>query len=113
MITKMNLKLYKNNLLDQEYKNINCMYQNSNISFLLNDCKMILNKHIFLRENNEFKFNINLQTKTCTILLKEHNKEFDIPIEQVSFSQKDNIMVLSYKTESDDKSTKMVIELSD
>ena len=60
MVTKMNLKLYKDNLLEQEHKDINCMYQNNNVSFLLNDCKMILNKHIFLRENNDFKFNINL-----------------------------------------------------
>lgn len=113
MVTKMNLKLYKDNLLEQEHKDINCMYQNNNVSFLLNDCKMILNKHIFLRENNDFKFNINLNTKTCTILLKEQGKEFDIPIEQVSFSQQDKNMILAYKTASDDKSTKIVIELSD
>lgn len=110
MLRTINMKLYKDNKLEFEEKNIRCIEQFGNYSFKLKDSKMVLNDRLFLRENNDFKFKINIKDKTSEYLLKEKNLNYDIKVEKIEYQKNQDNITIIYKIETDNQETKIVLE---
>ena len=109
MIKNCNIKLYHNDKLI-ENNIINIIENNNKISFLLNDIKNIIDKNTFIRENNEYRFILNIEDKECSYLLKEKNTLYDIKVNKSSIKQKDNIIEILYNIETNDEDIKLIIE---
>lgn len=105
------LNLYKERRLEMSYKDINALVNNSTYSFIIDGIKTTLNDEEFTRENNEFKFNLDIKNKKATYLLKEQNTLFDIDVEKIDFKKVNNNIILEYKISSDESELK--IELID
>lgn len=103
------LNLYKERRLMYTYKDINALVNNSTYSFIIEGVKTILNSEEFTRENNEFRFNIDIKNKQATYLLKEQNTLFDIDVEKINFKKENNNIILEYKISSDEESFKLEI----
>lgn len=111
MVVNINLKLFKDNRKELEYQNINALKTNNFLSFFIDDVKTTINTNFFIRENNEYKFLLDIKNKKCTYLFKEKNMEFDIFVEKVKFFESSKQLTLFYKIESDESETKIKIEL--
>lgn len=105
------LNLYKERRLEISYKDINALVNNSTYSFVIEGIKTTLNNEEFTRENNEFKFNLDIKNKQATYLLKEQNTLFDIDVEKINLKKENNNIILEYKISSDESELK--IELID
>lgn len=105
------LNLYKERRLEISYKDINALVNNSTYSFVIEGIKTTLNSEEFTRENNEFKFNLDIKNKKATYLLKEQNTLFDIDVEKINLKKENNNIILEYKISSDESELK--IELID
>ena len=110
MLRTIKLKLYKNNHLELEEKNIKCIEQRGNYSFKLKDSKMIINDRMFIRENDEFKFSLSFKEKTCTYLFKERNITYDIKVEKLEFHKNSTNIEIIYKIETDESETRILLE---
>lgn len=104
------LKLYKDNKIENEYKNIKSLYNNSYI-FVIDNIKTIIDETKFIRENNEFKFQLDIKNKQATYLLKEQNMLFDIEVEKISYKNENDIIILEYRISSDESNIKIKIEV--
>lgn len=107
----INFNLYKERRLEKEYTCIKAIVNNDSYLFKLDDVKTTLNSEYFTRENDEFKFTLNIKEKEATYLLKEQNMLFDIDVEKISFKCEKNNIILEYKLSSDEDNFK--IELID
>lgn len=92
-----------------EYKDIPCMYTNNTYTLFLDEVKTIINEDQLIRENNEFKFTLDIKNKTALYLLKEKNMSFDILVEEINIKENKSNIILEYKLESD--SEKTIIEI--
>lgn len=102
--------LYKNNrnIYEQEFNNENqALYE-----FNMLDFKTILDikQETFIRENNEYKFFLDIKNKACLITLKQENLTFDILVEEVNLLVLNNKIVLEYFIETDEERTKIIIK---
>ena len=74
---KMNLKLYKNNNLILDYKNIPCI-KNNNTSFILNKDKYIISNQAFTKITESEKIILDFKNEKCIIkILKSKNKNIN------------------------------------
>lgn len=101
------LNLYKERRLEASYDNINALVNNSTYSFILDGIKTTLNSEEFIRENNEFKFHLNIKEQQATYLFKEKNTLFDIDVERINFKKQKNNIILNYKISSDEEEFKL------
>lgn len=104
------LKLYKDNKLENEYQNIKTLYNKSYI-FVIDNIKTTIDENKFVRENNEFKFYLDIKNKQATYLLKEQNLLFDIKVEKISYKNENDIIILEYRISSDESNIKINIEV--
>lgn len=107
----ISLNLYRERRLEMSYKDVNALVNDSTYSFIIDGIKTTLNNEEFTRENNEFKFNLDIKNKKATYLLKEKNTLFDIDVEKIDFKKENNNIILEYKISSDE--SKLKIELID
>jgi len=114
----LHLKLYKNNNLILEQKNIAYSKNNDKILFNLDgvDNKLEIKDDylLFEREDATSYFNINLTSakNTCQCMLKELDTLVDIIVDDGEFHFQDNILVINYQIETDDEFTTIEIEFS-
>ena len=82
MQKNINIRLYKNNKLHQEYNNIKSI-SNNKLHFIIDNVHTSISDSIFQRENEEYLFRIDLNKKIATYLLKSSNMNYDM--EPVSY----------------------------
>lgn len=111
MVVNMNLKLYKSNKIELEYSNIKALNKEESISFIIDNIKTTLNNDFFIRENNEFKFVLDIKNKSCIYIFKEKGMTFDIAVENLYFKRRFNYICLIYKIETDEEELKIEINL--
>ena len=109
MTTKYNIRIYNNDILNKEYLNINSM-KNNKITFKLDNIKTIINNNILIRENEEFKFEIDLLNKKATYLLKEKNYLYDIEVKKSYIQYDNNKIIIIYNIETNEEEIKIVLE---
>lgn len=64
---------------------------------------------IFIRENADFKFTLDILNKICTILLKKEDLEIPVNVEHCVLIPDFNKITLEYIIESEDAKNKIVI----
>lgn len=106
----ISLKLYKDNNLENEYQDIKTLYNKSYI-FVIDNIKTIIDEEKFIRENDEFKFHLDIKNKQATYLLKEQKMLFDIKVEKISYKNENDIIILEYRISSDESNIKIKIEV--
>ncbi len=107
----LNIKLYKDKKIEKEYKNIKALLNNKKYTFKLDNIKTSISDRMFTRENDEFKFTLDILKKEATYYLKEKNILFDIEVLNLSSKNEDNNIILEYRLSSDDASFKIVIKI--
>ena len=109
MLKTAKFTLSKNDKIELT-KTIKLIDNNNEFSFKLDGFKMILNSRSFLRENEEYKLDFNIQEKTCILHLKEKNLHYDINVEKLEFNNYKDRTELNNKIETDDFENKIIIE---
>lgn len=100
-----NTLLFKENLLGTLENNI-LKYENETDSFLID-----LNNSIFYKENLESILKITINKAYIT--LKELDKSFEINLITQNIFKENNIIIIEYLLESQNKPLKIEIEMSD
>lgn len=109
----INLNLFKERRLEQEYKDIKAIEKDNEYIFSLDGVKTIISATRFIRENNEFKFELDIKESSCTYYLKEKNMSFDIEVEKVMYKKENNNIILEYNISSDEETFKIEIKIKD
>lgn len=104
---KATLNLYKNNKLYKKYEDINVITQKGINSLIIDDVKTIIGRDRVVRENAEFRFELDLINKIATYLLKEKNTLFDIEVEEINYDNNKARTIVEYKVSSDQEKTKI------
>ena len=104
---KAQLCLYKNDRLYKKYEDINIITHKDRHSLIIDDVKTIIGRDRVVRENNEYRFELDVKEKKATYLLKKHNKLFDIEVENLKYDNKGARTVVEYKVSSDNEKTKI------
>ena len=107
------LNLFKADRLENEYKDIKAIEKDGEYIFSLNGVKTVLNSTRFTRETEEYKFNLDIDERKATYLLKEKNMSFDIDVEKVVYKKEKNTIILEYKISSDEETFKIEINEED
>ncbi len=110
MIKMINIRLYKGNNVEYEKENIKSIIKDGSISFIIDDIKTNLNKEYFIRENNDYKFIIDINKKESLYTLKQQNMSFDIEVQNVFYKEDKKNITLEYKISTEDEFFKLVIE---
>ena len=103
MIKKYNIYLYKDNKLEKSYKNIKGIHKEKAISLILDEIKTIIKENEVIRENDEFKFNIDLIAKTSNYLLKQTNIIYDIEVIDSNIIRKEKEIIIKYRIETNEE----------
>lgn len=109
----INLNLFKENRLEQEYKDIKTLEKDGEYIFSLDGVKTIISNTRFIRETNEYKFELDINSKKAIYLLKEKNMSFDIEVEKIMYKKDNNNIILEYKISSDEETFKIEINIKD
>ena len=104
---KATLNLYKNNKLYKKYEDINVITRKDRNSLIIDDVKTIIGRDRVVRENAEFRFELDLINKIATYLLKEKNTLFDIEVEEINYDNNKARTIVEYKVSSDQEKTKI------
>jgi len=107
------LNLFKERRLENEYKDIKAILNDGEYIFSLDGVKTVLSPTRFTRETNEYKFNLDIEERKATYLLKEKNMSFDIDVEKIEYKKENNKIVLEYKISSDEETFKIEINEED
>ena len=107
----ISLKLYKDKKLANSYHNIKSLYNNNTYTFIIEDIKTSISDKYFIRENNEFKFTLDIIKKEGLYLLKENNMLFDIDVLNLSSKMNDNNIILEYRLSSDESDIKVEMNI--
>lgn len=106
----INITLYKNTRLELEAKEIAAFCGDNKYTFFIDDVKTELSNSVFIRENKEYLFELDIKNKKCTYLLKPNNLTFDIDVEKISYEKNGNEIRLTYKITSDEEEIKIILE---
>ncbi len=109
MSNKYNIKLFKDDKLEKEYKEIKVL-DNNEIKFYIDSTKNIIGSNFFTRENKDFKFHIDFDKKKYTYLLKEKNMLFDIKVKKAKIEKKDNKIDILYQIETAEEKIRIVVD---
>ena len=106
----INISLYKNKRLELEQKELVAFYSDNKYTFFIDNIKTILSDSVLIRENNEYLFNLDINEKKCTYLLKPNNVTFDIDVEEILYKKEKNEIRLIYKITSDEEVIELLVE---
>ncbi|MGN1370708.1 MAG: hypothetical protein ACI4XM_00295 [Candidatus Coprovivens sp.] len=109
----IDLYLYKEYRLDKEFKDIVAIEKNLEYIFLLDGIKTVVGPTRFVRETEEYKFELNIKAKTGLYLLKSQNMNFDIEVEKIMYKKDNNNIILEYKISSDEENFKIELLIKD
>ena len=104
---KATLCLYKNDKLYKKYEDINIITRKDRHSLIIDDVKTVISKDKIVRENNEFRFELDLIKRIATYLLKEKNALFDIEVEEINYDKDNTRTLVEYKVSSDNEKTRI------
>lgn len=103
MIKKYNIKLYKNKKLDKNYNNIKGIHNKNSITLILDEIKTIIREKQLIRENDEFKFILDINKKESNYLLKKHNLKYDIKVIEANIERKEKEIIIKYQIETNEE----------
>lgn len=103
---KINIQIYEDNNLRQEYRDINALIKEDEYTFTIDKVLTKLSNKIIYRSNDEFEFNLDIERKTCAYLLKGYST-FDIEVEKIVHEEDSGVW--EYKISSNEKTIKIVI----
>lgn len=98
----LEIKLFNDDILTNNYYHIKYELKDEVYNFKIDDVNTYISKNNFIRENNEFKLDLNIKDKKCTYLLKEKELLFDIDVYFVEINFNKNKIVLKYKISTDE-----------
>lgn len=98
---KINLKLYKNDDLILDYKNIPCIKSN-NTSFILNKDKYIISNLAFTKITESEKIILDFKTEKCIIELLENNNKLNLDIKLIEYKDSSTNIDILYKIETEE-----------
>ncbi len=107
------LNLYKERRLQEEYKGIKAIEKDGEYIFSLDGVKTIIGSTRFIRENDDYKFTLDIEERKCLYFLKSQNMSFDIEVEKLMYKNENNIIILEYKISSDEEEFKIEINVED
>ncbi len=110
MKKNINLKLYNNNKIQKEYKNIISIHKDNTYNMILDDVKTTLSENKFKRETEEYLFELDIKNKTALYTLKNNNLSFDIEVEKIMYNDTESNIILEYKISSEEGLLKILIE---
>lgn len=96
-------------IIEETFKNLDS--ENDCIKINLFDYNTILDieNKIFIRENEEFKFTLDILNKECTIYLKKENMTIPVLVEYCELTTLETKIMLEYVIESEDARNKLII----
>ncbi len=106
----ININLYKDDRLEQEYKDVLAIVDKESYKFRLNDTTTIISNRYFQRETDEYKFKIDFINNEASFLLKTHQQLLPIKLEEAAYEKSDNNLTIYYKIETDEAKFKIYIE---
>lgn len=106
----ININLYKDDRLQEEYKDILAIVDKESYKFRLNDVTTVISNRYFQRETEEYKFKLDFINNEAYFLLKTHQQELPIEIEELSYEKGKNDLTVIYKITSDEERFKIYIE---
>jgi len=112
MIKTISLKIYQNDKMIESAESIRCINRDSYIVFNHNDVTNKINKDKYIRENNDYQIEFDINEKKGLLLLKKEQLKFDLPIDKLSY-QEDNKIILISKLKDDKDTTKLEIEIKE
>lgn len=110
-IKKIRWQLYNNNELIINNENAKCEYQDNVIKYEEDDGlnTIDLNKKSYIRENKEYRMEIDFANNTFNFLLKEKKRELSNKLLSSELTIKDDIITLKYALDNEEK--KIVIQM--
>ena len=111
MKKRIDLKLYKNNKIEQEYYNKTCIENDNNYTFIIDNVTTKISNTNFIRETSDYFFNLDIIKKSCLYILKTNNLEFDIEVKKVNYYQNENKIILDYEINTDEEPFKIEINI--
>ena len=115
----MKLNHYINKKLNSSHDNIDYEFDKNlkKYSFFLDNIQnyiYITNGLIFIRENDEYIFTLNLSDEnTANIKLKEEDKVFDIDVLDASYKISDNVIEFSYLIDEEEGLHHIIMKVDD
>lgn len=107
------LKLFKERRLEQEFKGIKAIYKDGEYILSLDGVKTIISDTRFIRQTNEYKFELDIKERKAIYLLKEQNMLFDIEVEKITYKKENKTIILEYKISSDEETIKIEMNEED
>lgn len=106
----INWYLYDNQTLIVNDLNVKCEFSNNVLIYKNEDStnEININKETYIRENNEYKLEIDFKKKTMELYMNELKNSFLLDIECLFTKNKDKI-ILEYKYDEEIK--KIIIEM--
>lgn len=110
MKKNININLYKDDRLEEEYKDILAIVDKESYKFKLNDVLTVINNRYFQRETDEYKFKLDFINNEASFLLKTHQQLLPVDVEELSYTKQDNNLTIIYKIATDEERFKIYIE---
>lgn len=109
---KFSLTFYKNEEIIHEdiYNNLDSVNNSFRLNMLDYETYLNIEDKIFTRENEDFKFVLDILNKKCTIHLKKEDMSLNINVDLCELNIVNNKIILEYIIESDDAKNKIVIK---
>ncbi len=118
MNNSLSIKLYKNNDLCLNQKEVNYNLSDNRYKFILDDVQNSIligeEQLVLVRDNQEYNLKLTINKNgqhTCEYLLKELDCYVDIMVDSAEFSFTDDFLEIYYQLETDDAFTKIEIKL--
>lgn len=110
---KLDIFLYKGDILVKEGKNLEVEYNNNTYCFLFDVLTQIEQNNdnlILKRMDDDYEFTLHIKDESlCNIFLKKENVSFNINVENASYNQENDKLIIKYKIETDDEENKVII----
>ena len=106
----ININLYKDDRLQEEYKDILAIVDKESYKFKLNDVTTVISNRYFQRENEEYKFKLDFMNNEASFYLKTHKQLLPVKVEELSYEKGENNLTVIYKIASDEEKFKIYIE---
>ena len=106
----ININLYKDDRLQEEYKDVLAIVDKESYKFKLNDVTTIISNRYFQRENKEYKFKLDFINNEASFYLKTHKQLLPVKVEEMSYNKNEKDLTVIYKIETDEERFKIYIE---
>ena len=106
----ININLYKDDRLQEEFKDVLAIVDKESYKFKLNDVTTIISNRYFQRETEEYKFKLDFINNEASFLLKTHQQLLPVEVQELSYEKNDKNLTIIYKIATDEEKFKIYIE---